>query len=656
MERTSVEEVPTTGFRGNTRADSFLRRVTGPHSSLRVHGVTLGIAIPIALLSWPRRSPVVDYGVDASWNVSLQVAADDGLAFGHDVNFTYGPLGFLARGDFFLGGPGQLALGAQALAWVALAFFVVAAIRTLVRPVVLQVMVSLAILLVVSATPQSYEWIGLALPVFATVCVAELSRPEQQWPIVKVAMFAALGALLFFVKGNVGIAIWAIGGLTVALGSLLEHGVGRSLRNCAIFLASAAVSVPVLWIAIGQPIGALPTWVRSYLEFVTGYSDAMGDTFAAADRSWLVPAVIAFPILFVVIVMTTGRMSLAQRLSMSTVVLVTSFSAFKIDFTRHVGTDRYFLVFVALPLGFVAAPFAVRSSVSLVALVCLSLVAALTLSGVTDIGGHLRSFRTGANLMVSRDARDERIAEQRRGLARGLQIAPIVLDRVGDKTVHAVPIDAAAVYIYPELRWQPLPVFQDYAAYTERLDEVNAQALVSDHRPDFVIRRKGFGLDGRVPRFDPPGANLALLCNYRLIIDGGGTELLEAAGDRCGRPRSLGRRSVRMGQHVSVPDPTGGFLVARVAGVNRSLGARVESLLLRGRKVFVSPDTDQWFRFLPGTQGSWHVLRAPDCLSAELANTGPQFRSFTLSDAPGQTDSSDDYTIEFARVPVDCPS
>ena len=44
--------------------------------------------------------------------------------------------------------------------------------------------------------------------------------------------------------------------------------------------------------------------------------------------------------------------------------------------------------------------------------------------------------------------------------------------------MHLDPSEAAAVWAY-ELDWRPLPVFQPYIAWTQDLDERNAEAVAS---------------------------------------------------------------------------------------------------------------------------------------------------------------------------------
>src|ERR1700761_3460714 len=49
----------------------------------------------VALLGWQVGFQTPGPGLDPSWNAGLAMAVDQGLHFGREVVFTYGPLGFL---------------------------------------------------------------------------------------------------------------------------------------------------------------------------------------------------------------------------------------------------------------------------------------------------------------------------------------------------------------------------------------------------------------------------------------------------------------------------------------------------------------------------------------------------------------------------------
>ncbi|HEV7400581.1 MAG TPA: hypothetical protein VGN84_09975 [Solirubrobacterales bacterium] len=73
------------------------------------------LGLVVALLTFPTFSLTPSPGLDPSWGAGLQMAAHDGLVFGREVVFTYGPLGFLSVPTLW-----YQDLGAAAVAYAAL--------------------------------------------------------------------------------------------------------------------------------------------------------------------------------------------------------------------------------------------------------------------------------------------------------------------------------------------------------------------------------------------------------------------------------------------------------------------------------------------------------------------------------------------------------
>ena len=64
----------------------------------------------VALLGWTVGMHPPNVGLDASWNAGLAMASENGLQFGRDVVFSYGPLGFLRGQNIWFGDLAVLAL------------------------------------------------------------------------------------------------------------------------------------------------------------------------------------------------------------------------------------------------------------------------------------------------------------------------------------------------------------------------------------------------------------------------------------------------------------------------------------------------------------------------------------------------------------------
>src|SRR5215210_7602336 len=64
--------------------------------TMRPHAPALLAAALVTLVSWPvtgNMQPRLDF--DGAWEIALRQALHDGLDYGSDLVFTYGPLGFL---------------------------------------------------------------------------------------------------------------------------------------------------------------------------------------------------------------------------------------------------------------------------------------------------------------------------------------------------------------------------------------------------------------------------------------------------------------------------------------------------------------------------------------------------------------------------------
>ena len=102
-----------------------------------------------------------------------------------------------------------------------------------------------------------------------------------------------------------------------------------------------------------------------------------------------------------------------------------------------------------------------------------------------------------------------------------------IIKLIGTKTTDIYPWDYTYIAAN-NLNWQPRPVLQSYASYTQDLDQLNALHFGSDNAPDFLIweLRKIThdihggtleSIDGRYLLNDEPEALMSLLCNYEPV-------------------------------------------------------------------------------------------------------------------------------------------
>jgi hypothetical protein len=196
---------------------------------------------------------------------------------------------------------------------------------------------------------------------------------------------------------------------------------------------------------------------------------------------------------------------------------------------------------------------------------------------------------------------------------------PGTLRLLRDRTVHVDPWEAGVVWAYG-LKWDPLPVFQGYSAYTARLDELNATALRGPGAPQRILRENSVAvdpthapqaIDGRFPGWDPPAQVLAMFCHYASLRDTARWEVLGAVADRCGAPRRVASIRARAGAPVPVPVPAADQVVfARIHGAEVAGAERLRTLLYRARGRTIVVDGRRVYRLVPGTAADGLLMAA----------------------------------------------
>ena len=123
-----------------------------------------------------------------------------------------------------------------------------------------------------------------------------------------------------------------------------------------------------------------------------------------------------------------------------------------------------------------------------------------------------------------------------------LEAVPLaIVGALDNHCVETEPVEVSAIVAYPQWRWCPIGVMQSYAAYTTKLDNLDAAGYAdARHGPDRVLRENG-AIDARNPTWESPAAMLALLCHFREIGRGGQWQALAripiaVAGRACSVP------------------------------------------------------------------------------------------------------------------------
>lgn len=635
------------------------------------------IACLLAIGAWPY-TPSAQIGVDPSWQAVLQIAGAHGFHFGRDLVFTYGPLGFLAVPTPTYGLGSAVAFVASTAVYACLAW---AALRSAMRVAPAWLAVIAAFIVVRFA---------VALPPFETLqalvfvaCVELLARPAgRRWPAVVAVAGAAAGASLLG-KVNVGIFV-----ALMLLIAAVAYGRSR-WAAAALFAAAVVVALVGGWLITGGSLGDLPLYASWSADLIRGYAEGMiVDTLASVRWAYVAFAGCAAILAWLAWRTSTGWPR-SRRIALLAVLAVLVFAEWKTAFSRN-------FVAYALTTFFVAVlPFASRFATGSepepakasagrpdvgrpdvgrrlgfeAASLAFAAVGMAALAGahlgplqLVDPYHPARQWLASAIAFVVPGRLDRAVADTRSEIRSLLDIPPSFLGQIGDRTVEIEPWDTIAAAAYPDLRWQPMLLFQTYTVLTTQADEANAAAIRSPGGPQRILRQRIDDTDGQ-PRavdhrfawWESPAAMIESVCRYDELAANDRWQVLGRTGRTCGPAESLGSVAAPAGARVAVPvdNRPDRLTLVKIHGLEPSPFERVISALHRAGEWYVDLGPDRGvLRLVPGTAPDGLLLSVPSSIrySPRFA-FGPPITSIAVS-AGSFSARSRELTYEFVSIPL----
>ena len=595
----------------------------------RVLPVVIGL---MGLLAMPTLQPYVGTGTDPSWSIALNMATARHLRFGKDVVFTFGPLGFLASPGLSIPKLGLVAMLARfgfsfLLGWLVS--------RSLLRIVWWPVVAALAWFLqwaIVGGSSGGAETVLLPvlLLIFGLLDALAIRRlPVPWWVLAGCGCVISTAALTKFDTGILCVLVAA--GFVTAEGFLLRRRMASVARSAGVVGVSSAVSLVVWWVVLGQRLGDVGAWAASSWQVFRGYESAMvaDSPLSVSPRHSVIAVAIVVALTLLCAVMAVDRRT-------SLVIWVLSMCAFaayaKQSFTRYDdGHLQRLYVSGALTLITGAGAMGRRRVPTVRTFGIAGAIVGAFVFG--RIGADLvhapkadtMSWRKVAKLVLSPEKREAIVTRQRSLLPAELDMPPEVRAALAGATVHIEPTETSVAWVFPELKWKPLPVFQSYSAYTPELDNLNAASLKSPTGPGIVLFRGGLRVDLRMARFESPASQFAFICNFRpKVLTSDGWQVFERRpdGTACAiepTPIETTVISARLGHRVELPTlPDDAIVVASFRGLDRSLASRVRDTILRAPKywfVLTRPDPGEpAHRYVAANAKQPHVISVPRCL------------------------------------------
>lgn len=522
------------------------------------------LACFLFLPPWQPRMPAA--GLDPSWGLVLVEAFQQGLQWGKDIVFSYGPAGFIGITHFHP----ELYIPTLVL-WV----------------------------LITACFCGSTALISANSTVTATALLAAIVFFSLTLTGSRDALFLNLPILMFFLHrlpptgttGGLMLALVSICALAahmkltygvLALVAVLAIDLERTIRRkLPCYAAAFVVMFFLTFVLLGQDLGNLPAHLRYSLEVAGGYGSAMQTPSPPGGLELGAFAVVVASLLALVCAALFDKTGdgWLNRLLGAGLFLAFFLLVAKAGFVRH---DRGHSILVAWPSLSVFCGLLLsqdwlyrRGPRTLRALVTGLMV--VPLIGLwAMIGRHQNvgpSVADWSHLLAQKTSQlyTPRALERKLTALAGAfqphkrleyaQTRESRLDRIAAD--HQIPARAGtadtiksmqSAVIGSELSYRPRPVFQGYAAYTPALAELNQRFFSGERAPDYVL----FGveaIDKRLPSITESLSWLALLQHYRPAENTRRFLLLERAANPARVELQPGEPAeARFGDAVALPE------------------------------------------------------------------------------------------------------
>jgi len=548
--------------------------------------------------------PTGDTNLDASWQQALAQALVQGLQFGRDLVFTFGPLSALHHGRY------------QPELWWS---------KVLMWELLWKGAVAWRWTHVVRAEPS------IAVRVWLVAALVMVPMPDDAW-FMLLALAIGLrhvlderpswGALAFDLLILAAAALvkfpYFVGGALVAL-LIAARCAQRGWKQGAAALALSVAALLAVWLACGQSPVHLLAWIRLSARIAARYPEGQAER---GDETELVVALAMLAVLGLRVATAwrdlrrIGVRACAMALLAGITFLVWR-SAFTIQWERSVVLFTFltvapFLVRMPSPRASSepAPPRLARRFAHAAAGWSLG-IAALVASHAhhgDDVVNRIKGMvKNGVYRVVEVPSKVAGLAKLRRDLAthRALLTRTHALPRmraaIGAGTVDLFGTEQAILFLN-DLHWQPRPLLQPYLALSPDLAVLDESFLLGPRAPDFVILRQST-TDMRPPGMEDARAMSALIRAYEPVLEERAALLFRR---RPGPPRSEGarevmRRTVRFGERIDLHETRGRVLRVSLRVEDTVLG-RVRSAFLRPARVGLR---------VHNGNGEWYAQHAP---------------------------------------------
>lgn len=519
--------------------------------------------------------------LDQSWAFGMNQAIAQGLVFGKDIVFTFGPYASIYTKTFH---PATDHLMVGGGFYLGLSFFFVAFLnfrdsRWPVRWVLVAVLAS-----IMYSRDALFFFYPLLVGIYLFKAVSfDGFQPSNRtnWYLLLIVLFFPLG-LLPLIKGS---ALIACAGIVAFSGVLLLNE--RDWKSTVVVCSAPIVSTPLFWLLSGQPLTALPTYFISMAPIISGYTEAMG-------KEGPVKGLILYmmcALLLIWAVLFDVKAAVSKRIVAALMFFVVLFLAFKGGFVRH--NDNH----AALPATMIVLASLAAGTIALGKRTLLALIVAGAVwiyidstykktSTVKVIENVKKTYLGSWDGLKNRIWDQDKLHRDFENRVSELRLRGGIPRLVGTTDIYSFD---QSYLIASGNEWNPRPILQSYSVYTPGLIERNKNHLLDDNRPDNIVF-KVQPLDDRIPSLEDGASWPALLSKYRPAEFRNGYLILKhLPSEHDAPPDELTRISTqthRFGEEIGMPYSDG--LIFAQVNVEKTLIGRIWSALFKPSELEIN--------------------------------------------------------------------
>ena len=549
---------------------------------------------------WTLFPPVpihMQHGLDSSWVIGLNLAINQGLQFGKEIIFTYGPLGFISLPKLFSVEYWHISFYSNLAIHCFFFYTVYLFLKRSNATFLDHLFLCVSIVFASTFFCNDYK-VLLAVPLLLYLSISDRLRFKEQTRAIIVCMFfLAVVSLIKFSATILSLNIVML----FALYSLFIRNKKHALTAIVTFLGVLIG----LWIISGQNIWNIYDYVVLSYNLSTAYNASM----QTEGPTWQ----IYFAIVTIMLFLLSGYAAAHNRMKNVMFFLAMNagliFFSFKHGFIRH-QTHAY--VFFSNMLILLPVLNIIQKRDSFLRTTRLYPVFGAFLMVILFQNPFLPMFRPMEKISQAKESLslalhpekcEKAIADTKKLLQNQMVIDNDSLQSIQSKTIDIIPWDTSLVFAY-DLNWLPRPVFHSYAAASKKLDGVNANHFKRADAPEIVLYAFKT-IDDRYPVFDEPATFRTLLSHYVLLSISNDFAILKRK-ERIPDEKLvfLSKGSYTTGERILVPSYNAGYLFGKIHVAYNVLG-KIIQFLYKPSKVYITFFTNDGnkskrFRFVAG--------------------------------------------------------